>query len=419
MVMPLAGRRRWLFPASVFLVAGVYVLLSGVEFAATWFASRPDLASLERAVRLSPGNADYHDRVGRYHAFVVQDPQAALADFEAAAKLSPHNANYWLDVASARQVAGDSSGHREAIEAALRSEPTAPRVAWEAANAFLIDGEVPRALHEFRVVIENDPDLAATALQYCWRSQPDVDTLLRDAIPARPQSLLAFLDLLMARQETEGTIKVWAHLIGQQEKFDLRYLFDYVRYLVGAHRPDAALAAWEESSTLLGLGGYLPNQDNLVINPDFSFDILNGGFDWMYVNRAGVRPMLDPSDFRQGHRSLSLTFEGPGIEDAGIQQIIPVRGGTYDFSAYYKSSSFEGAGGPQIVLRDAYSGTPFFVSDPLTDADFWKIVRSRITVPDSTTLLALRIERSPAGSPIRGKLWLDSFSLSPAETDEP
>ena len=55
-----------------------------------------------------------------------------------------------------------------------------------------------------------------------------------------------------------------------------------------------------------------------MVNGDFSLDILNGGFDWTYTNRTGVKPLLDPSDFRQGRRSLSLTFEGPGISDAGI-----------------------------------------------------------------------------------------------------
>jgi hypothetical protein len=40
-------------------------------------------------------------------------------------------------------------------------------------------------------------------------------------------------------------------------------------------------------------------------------------------------------------------------------------------------------------------------------------VHSKITVPNSTTLLILAIERFPAGSPIRGKLWLDDFELSP------
>ncbi len=156
-----------------------------------------------------------------------------------------------------------------------------------------------------------------------------------------------------------------------------------------------------------------------MVNGDFSLDILNGGFDWTYENRTGVEPLLDPSEFHQGHRSLSLNFEGPGISDAGIQQLIPVHGATtYDFSAYYKSKEFEGAGGPQIVLRDAYTGVPLYASDPLKDADFWKEVHSKVTTPDSTNLLKLAIERFPAGSPIKGKLWLDGFELSPEDSPD-
>lgn len=420
MVISLAGRTRWLFSASIILVAAAYLLLTGAEFAASVFASQQDLHSLERAVRLSPGNADYRDRLGRYHTFVEANPRAALENFEAATRLNPHEANYWLNLASAWQLAGNSEGEHDAIENALRAEPTAPHVAWEAANFFLIGSDEQRALNEFRVVIGNDTTLADTALQYCWRAHPDVDVLLREAVPPKPGPLLSFLRLLMSKKDTDGTLKVWDRLLAQHEKFEPRYLFEYVRYLIGAQHPDAAMHAWEDASGLLGLGGYLPTEDNRVVNPDFSLDILDGGFDWNYVERNGVHLVLDPSDFQHGHRSLSITFEGPPIADAGIQQVIPVQGGSaYDFSAYYKSTSFEGAGGPQIALRDGYSGAPLYVSDPLTDADFWKEVHSRITVPETTTLLVLRIERFPAGSPLRGKLWLDNFNLSPADTDQP
>lgn len=414
MATPLSERHRKRLAAALALLACAYLLLAGKEFAASLFASRPDLPKLELAVRLSPGNADYRHRLGRYLAFVAGEPQTAIESYQSAVALNPYNAHYWLDLAAAYRVTGDLAGQRASLERALQAEPTAPDVAWEAANFFLVDGEIDRAFREFHVVIGNDLSLVDASLQTCWRVRPDAQVLLRDVVPARTDSLLAFLGLLMSKQETLGAIKTWERLTQLHEKFDTWRLFEYVRYLIRVHRPDAAMAAWEQAAGSLGLSAYLPSEDNLVVNGDFSLDILNGGFDWTYVNRAGVRPLLDPSDFRQGRRSLSLTFEGPGISDAGIQQLIPVRPATtYDFSAYYKSADFEGAGGPQIVLRDAYSGAPLFASDPLNDADFWKEVRSKITTPASTVLLTLAIERSPAGSPIRGKLWLDDFQLSP------
>jgi hypothetical protein len=390
------------------------VLLAGTEFAASVFASRAELPSLERAVRLSPGNADYRHRLGRYFAFVAGDPQSAIDSLRSAVALNPHDARYWFDLAATYQVTGDLADQRSALDRALQAEPTAPDVAWEAANFFLIDGDIDRALREFRVVIENDNGLKDAALRTCWRVRPDTDALLRDVVPARADSLISFLSFLRSKQETEGVIKTWDRLAQLHKKFPNRDLYEQVRYLIEVRRPDAALSAWEQTADTLGLSAYMPTEDNLVVNGDFSLDILNGGFDWTYVNRTGVRPLLDPSDFHQGRRSLSLTFEGPGINDAGIQQLIPVRGATtYDFSVYYKSADFEGAGGPQIVLRDAYTGTPLYASDSLNDADFWKEVHSKVTTPDSATLLRLAIERFPAGAAIRGRLWLDDFDLSP------
>lgn len=400
--------------AGLAVLVTVYLFLAAKEFVANVLASRPELTRLQKAVRMSPGNAEYQDRLGRYFAFISGDPQSAIQNFQSAVRLNPHSAGYWFDLASAYQVSGDVAGQREALNRALDAEPTAPAVAWQAANFFLVDGDIDRALREFRVVIENQNDLGDASLQAAWRVLPDADKLLNEVVPARVGPLMMLLSLLISKNDTDGAIKTWDRLAQLHEKFDTWRLFEYVRYLIQVHRPDAAMAAWEESAGTLGLSAYLPTDDNLVINGDFSLNILNGGFDWTYANRTGVRPLLDPSDFEKGHRSLSLTFEGPGIADAGIQQLIPVHPATtYDFSAYYKSADFEGAGGPQIVLRDAYTNVPLFTSDSLNDADFWKEVHSKVRTPDSTVLLVLGIERFPAGSPIRGKLWLDDFQLSP------
>jgi hypothetical protein len=419
MVISLQGPRRWFFFATFTTLLGAYLFLASREFSASIFADRTDATNLARAIRLSPGNADYRNRLGRYLFFSDSDPQVSLDPLRAAIQLNPHQARYWFDLGAAYQLLGDSDRQRDALEHALKVEPTDPHVAWEAANFFLVQGDIDRALREFRVVIENDPYLPATALDICWRVRPDTDALLRDVVPARADTLLGFLTLLTNKQETDGSLKVWSRLLQLHQKFDTHYLFDYVRYLILARRPDAALAAWEGSAALLGLSGYLPSPDNRIVNGDFSLDVLNGGFDWTYQKQNGVRLLLDASDFRQGHRSLSVTFEGPGISDAGIHQFVNVRGGTdYEFTAYYKSANFQGAGGPHIVLRDAYTGQALFTSDTITDGDFWKAVHAQFTTPADTNLLIVNIERTPAGSPIRGKLWLDDFQLFPVDSDD-
>jgi len=418
MVIALEGRTRPLFLAGSLLLVVVYIALASKEFAASYFAARPTLAHLQRAVWLSPSNADYRHRLGRYFAFVAANPQLAVENYLIAVQLNPHEARFWFDLASAQQVVNNPDGQRVAIERAVQAEPTAPDVAWEAANFFLVTGDNDRAFHEFRAVVENEPNLSDAAYQAAWRASPDVEALLREVVPPRTSSLLSFLNFVTTKKDADGAIKVWDRIMERHESFEPRFLFDYVRFLVLNHRTEAASAAWEEASGPLNLSSYLPNSDNLIVNGDFSFDILNGGFDWVYINRNGVHLQLDPSDYHQGNRSLSITFEGPGIADAGIGQMIAVHGlTTYEFTAYYKSAEFQGAGGPQLVLRDAYTGALLFASDPLTDADFWKPVHATFSTPPTTDLLSLNVERFPSGSPIRGKLWLDNFSLSPTGGD--
>src|SRR5271169_2220895 len=206
MAIPLSARQRWQFAAGLGFVACVYLLLTATEFAASVFASHAELPKLQRAVWLSPGNADYRHRLGRYFAFVAGDPQSAIENFRAAVALNPHDARYWFDLAAAYQVTGDITGQRQALDRALRAEPTAPDVAWEAANFFLIDGDIDRALREFHVVIENDIYMADDALRECWRVRPDTDALLLDVVPARADSLINFLSFMAAKQETEGAI---------------------------------------------------------------------------------------------------------------------------------------------------------------------------------------------------------------------
>ena len=148
------------------------------------------------------------------------------------------------------------------------------------------------------------------------------------------------------------------------------------------------------------------------MNGTFDLAILNAGFDWQYQKQSSVSLSLDPSDFHAGRRSLQIGFDGPGINDAGIFQFIPVQPNTtYDFTAYYKNGEMEGAGGPRFNIQDMYSGSVYYESDELKDAGFWKAVNAEFTTASDCKLVVLHIRRVPAGSPIRGKLWVDDFHL--------
>jgi tetratricopeptide (TPR) repeat protein len=408
-----APGRRWLLVAFAATLAVVYAGLAATQFTAFWLGSRVKLTSLEWAARLDPGNADYRDHLGRYYDLVARDPGAAVDQYKAAVQLNPHSARYWFDLAGAYQVLGDTSNQSAALERAIQADSMTPDVAWEAANLFLVQGENEKAMREFRVVLANDSSLADIAIQFCWRVEPDVDALLRDVVPAHNDAYIAFLNLLESKEETAGAAKVWNALMQTNQSFERRYADTYFQYLIKHKEVDQAVLVWQQTANRFGLSSYLPSPGNLIVNGRFTLDPSNAGFDWQYGRQAGVNWTLDPTDFHAGRRSLLITLDGPGISDAGVYQYIAVQPSTpYDFSAYFKNGEMEGAGGPHFTIQDMYTQAVYYDSDELKDAGFWKSVDGEFTTGPDCKLVVLHIRRLPAGSPIRGKLWIDDFRLT-------
>jgi tetratricopeptide (TPR) repeat protein len=343
----------------------------------------------------------------------VRDPAAAIAPYQAAVRFNPHAARYWFDLASAYQVLSDPVDQTLALARAIEADPTTPDVAWEAANLYLVQGETAKALREFRVVLANDPSLADAAMRFCWRIQPDVETLLRDVVPPRSDAYIAFLYLLLSKEETPGAALVWDALMKSNQPFEHRHASEYFQYLIRHKEVDQAVLVWRQTANRFGLSSYLPTTANLMVNGNFSLDVLNDGLDWHHEKQSGVQLSLDNSDFHGGRRSLSIAFDGPGIIDAGIYQLVPVQPDTtYEFSAYYKNGEIEGAGGPRFTVQDMYSQAVYYESDELKDAGFWKLAGGDFTTPSDCKLVVVHVRRLPAGSPIRGKLWIDDFRLA-------
>src|SRR5262249_4798328 len=184
------------------LLSVLYVAYSAVDFLAAHFAENPTLASLNRAVRLQPTNAEYQYRLGRYLSLVELSPAQAETPFRAAVALNPHQARYWMALAGAYQSLGDDQRQGASLERALAAEPTTPEVAWEAANFYIVRGDIATALKNLHVVMANDPYLPPTALRLCWKIQPDIEFLLGNVVPPLTSVNSSFLEYLISENES-------------------------------------------------------------------------------------------------------------------------------------------------------------------------------------------------------------------------
>jgi hypothetical protein len=170
---------------------------------------------------------------------------------------------------------------------------------------------------------------------------------------------------------------------------------------------------------LCGLTAYLPGPNmpgqNLMVNPRFEEDVLNGGFDWHYYEQSAVKITLE-SGASGGTHGLLVTFLGPGFTETGLFQEVSVEPNTqYQFSVHFKTDELEGAGGPAFVVRDELTGAVYLTTETLKNPGSWREVAGHFETGPEAKLVSVRMVRIPGGNAMRGHLWMDEVQLARLE----
>ena len=402
-----------MFAGVCLFALGLYVAAIARHFEASQLAARLDPISLNRAARLEPWNALPRWELGRYSLFVAQNPTAAVANLQGAVTLNPHVARYWLDLAAAYEVTGNVERQLFALQQAVGNEPTAPDVAWEAANFYLAHNDLQRALSLFRVAMANDPEQMNAALRLCWRATRDINPMLAEAVPPEPGAYFAFLRLLAEDGQTAPAEAVWNHLQGLGQPFPVADAFPFFDYLISQHQTAAAIQVWQQLlARRPNLEAYV-EPGNLIVDGGLERAFLNGGFDWRYSSADATELSVDNSEFHGGNQSLRMVFKGPGIGDLGFMEYVPVKPNTdYRLQAYTKAEDLESASGPRLAVFDAYSGRQYALSDDSLGTTGWREQSADFRTAPETSLVVVKATRVPGDPLIKGKFWLDDVSLA-------
>jgi tetratricopeptide (TPR) repeat protein len=407
--------RTYCFSAVCLAFAGLYLYQAFRPYLAYRLATSANLSNLQEAVRIEPSNAAYRNLLGRYRAASGEDLASSISSYRMAVQLDPYMAQYWLDLAVACQVAGNMVEQNDVVDHAVRAEPTSTDIAWEAANFYLVAGNLEKALREFRMVLANDPDHADSVFELSWRATGNAGLMLDQEIPPKLDVYLSFLQFVTRKQQLNAAQEVWNRLITLKQGFPPRRAFPYFTLLLAKHGVPPAKNAWQQLANLdPEIRPYLPAADNLIVNGGFEQPLLNGGFDWWFQPETSTTVALDAKEFYHGTQSLSVIFDGQGVPDAGLLQFIPVNPNTdYEFSGAYKTQDIESANGPRFSLSDPYTNESYFLSDDWLGTAPWKLVTGTFRTGPKMDLLLLKIVRSPAAGLIRGKLWIDDLKLIP------
>lgn len=393
-----------------------YVTASTRLFVAHRAVAQNTMEGLERGARLAPWNADYSLLLARSRTLGFLDFPRGIAEYQRALALNPYSSRGWLDLAAAYQMAGDSANQSKAMQRAVQVDPTTPSVAWEVATFYIVQGQVRPALPHYRTVLSSQGSETRSVLEILWPANGhDADQILNEVLPPEAKAHVDFLRFAVEQKDVVSANKIWDRLVQLGGPAAPRDAMPYFELLLETRDPQRALAAWKQlAAKQPAMATYQPNADNLFINGDFEDELLGGGLEWSFKKQHYLELNVDSLQFHSGNHSMATIFDGGPAPSLGLTQLVPVNGGAeYRFSVFAKADELTTASGPRISISDAYTGERYFLSDDQRGTTGWKEIQTVFRVNPGTSLLKIEIVREPFQSLIRGKFYLDDFTLRP------
>jgi len=366
----------------------------------------PDSETVARAVRLSPGDADFRLKLAASQEAAGADPAAAL---EAAAALDPGNATSWTRLGVAAELRGDlRTAESCLLEAAQASRQFAPR--WALANYYFRRGDQahfwPWALESLRMGYGN----LSPVFRLCWHMSQDAALIFDRAIPQRREVLNAYVLFLMQEGRLSASEPAAAKLATLATREDQSTLVAWCNRQLDAGAVPATLGVW---NTMCGrhLLPYAPlDRDRAPLTDgDFAAASVDGGFAWRLAPAPGVTIGRNSSP-----RYLWVAFSGDQPETcAPLLQFVPVTpGASYTLRFAYHTSELPPASGLRWSVFEALTGIDLAAASPWLSSPDWKPAELRFTAPAGGLVrLTLTCQRLPGATRIEGSLELRHLSL--------
>jgi len=404
---------------TIFLVVVGWIAKTYVAYA---LSRKLTVKNLELAVRLDPGNADYHLMLGRLYQYNIADiqPEKALEEFRRAAQLAPYNPRAWLDLAAALELQGKMPEAAQCLRQANSLAPNIPAIQWPIANFYLLQGNIDEAFRHFKVVLAGTSEYDGIVFSTAWKASGDPDKILVQLIPRRAATEFSYLYFLVSQQRFTEAQPVWKRITSGSEKFTAQQAAGYIDSLITARRPEDAYQVWRD----LQAGGLARNpatgtQDNLLANGDFEDEPLNMGFDWVIAPVEGLYAGLDTATYYSPSHALLVQFSGKqNVHYRNVLQYVKVSPGRrYRLQAFLKTENITTDSGPRLEVRDAYDpGALDEFSEALTGSTSgWTSVLMDFMTGPKTELVVVDLARLPSrkfDNLIAGKVWLDDVRLT-------
>jgi len=399
----------------VFETGAVALILAGMAAAGVWtvrvacadWQSRAEtVTGLERAIELTPDQAEYYARLAA--AVSVDDPAKATKALEQAVALKPADARNLISLGLSYEAQGNSEkAESYLLQAARVDRQYLP--AWTLANFYLRRDNEAQFWHwaeRSGAMVYGDP---APLFRLCGSWKEDGNLIDRLHL-RRPEVRAAYLSYLLGQGRTDIIGAAVERVFELARKEDVAVLLSACDRLIGDNRVPAALRIWNRlaAAKQIPFRQIEPGGESLT-NGTFATEPSSRGFDWRLRDVAGVSAFA-----LENGRGIRLTFSGKQPESCTpLVQFVPVEtGGQYEVRFTYGTSGIASGSGLCWRVFNANTDRVLAESQPFA-SDQDRLSQFRFSTPAGVGLVRLELnyQRAAGTTRIEGLMTLREVAV--------
>ena len=413
-------------PVKIGIIAAIILALVFGWFAVSWQlgnmlaelttandANAKEIAEL--AVRLAPPDplANWLLASTKASTFSSDEISEAAKSFESVARLSPYDYRWWVELGRALEQGEEYDKAEKSYLRAIELAPSYTYPRWQIGNFYLRRNRTEEAFEQLKVAAAADSLYRDQVFSIAWEYYENDTTKLEAIAGDSPRVKAGLARFYAIKRRAEDALRIW-NTLSNEEKAGNE---GYARVIAQAFY-DKRLYR-QSQAFVRDLGIEPESREGTIQNGGFELPIGSNGeyyFGWKVFPIEKVDVKLDPTQKREGNRSLRISFAAyaePTLN--AVTHLVTVEpSAKYQLTFWVRTENLKSGGTPALEIYNANDDKNIVTSESFqTGSNEWRQVKLEFVAPANAEAVFLRTTRVYCGDqcPIIGTIWYDDFKL--------